>query len=200
MHVYDTYEGNTLADETLAGGLATESTETVTVDDDQRRRSRFRAETDAGTDVGVVLGRILRDGDVLSVSDDADAPRLQVALEPIEALVVDLSDAAADMTTAVALGHAAGNRHWDMAIRGGEAVFPATESAERMRETVEPHLPDGATLSWDTVSPALFDEGGPGTGLDGGHGHDHSHDHHDDHGHHAHSVASELFGAGGEDG
>jgi urease accessory protein len=223
MHVYDTYVGNTEAAEALDEQLANQPTETVTIDDEQRRRSRFRAETAAGTEVGVVLGRILRDGDVLAVDGDADAPCLRVALEPIEAMVVDLSAADDNLTAAVALGHAAGNRHWDMALRGEQALFPATEADERMRATVEPHLPDGATIAWDTVSPALFDDGGPGTGLAGGHGqdhghshrhagdHDHGHDHsHDtdqdhaadhshDHGHHAHRVASDLFETGGED-
>jgi len=212
MQVFDTYEGN-VDDEAVAARAAAADPATVTVDDDQRRRSRFRATTDAGTEVGVVLARTLRAGDLLSTGD-ADGPLLQVALEPIEALVVDLADADGDLTTAVALGHAAGNRHWDMAVRDEQVLFPATESDERMAATVEPHLPAGATLDRDLVSPGLFDDG-PGHGPDGqaydhaydGHAHDHAQDGAHDHGHshdhqhgtthaHEHHNGDDANGAG----
>jgi len=194
MEVFDTYEGNS-AEDSIADRLAAAEVATVTVTDDERRRSRFRAETDAGTEVGVVLARTLRAGDVLSTGDK-DGPLLEVALEPIEALVVNLGNAAGDLTAAAALGHAAGNRHWDLAIRGGAVLFPATESDERMTASLEPHLPDGAPVEWDTVSPGLFD-GGPGNGPD--------HDHTEDGGHvlgrHVHHDHShdEDESAGGED-
>lgn len=149
-----------------------------------------------------MLARTLRAGDLLSTGD-ADGSLLQVALEPIEALVVDLADADGDLTTAVALGHAAGNRHWDMAVRDEQVLFPATESDERMAATVEPHLPAGAALDRESVSPGLFDDG-PGHGPDG-HAHDHAHagDHEDgqahDHVHdgdHEHGHAHDHHGPG----
>jgi len=199
MEVFDTYEGN-VDDEAVAARAAVADPASVTVDDDQRRRSRFRATTDAGTEVGVVLARTLRAGDLLSTGD-ADGPLLRVALEPIEALVVDLADADGDLTTAVALGHAAGNRHWDMAVRDEQVLFPATESDERMAATVEPHLPAGATLDRESVSPGLFDDG-PGHGPDG-QVHDHGHDGHaHDHGHshdHAQDGAHEHAQDGAHD-
>lgn len=166
MEIYDTYEGNANEDAPLADRLAETDVETVSVDDDQRRRSRFRAATESGTEVGVVIGRELRAGDVLSASD-GDQSLVRVALEPVEALVVDLSAADGKLVTAVALGHAAGNRHWDMAVRDDCVLFPATESDDRMRETVDPHLPSGATLRWDSVSPATFDGGDVGHAGDG---------------------------------
>jgi urease accessory protein len=174
MEIYDTYEGNANEDAPLADRLTDTDVETVLVDDDQRRRSRFRATTESGTEVGVVIARELRAGDVLATSD-GDQSLVRVALEPVEALVVDLSAADGKLVTAVALGHAAGNRHWDMAVRDDRVLFPATESDDRMRETVDPHLPSGATLRWDSVSPATFDGGdighaGDGTGHTHGHG------------------------------
>jgi urease accessory protein len=167
VQVYDTFVGNIAEDDVAVEG----PTETVTVGEEQRRRSRFRAETDDGTDVGVVIGRCLREGDVLAADDDA--PALVVALDPIEAVVVDLADADGPLTRAVALGHAAGNRHWDMAVRGDAVLFPAPASADRVDATLGEHLPDGATTGRVAVSPALFDGGGPGHG--GGTDHTHSH-------------------------
>jgi len=167
--VYDTYEGN------VREGTSEEGRETVTVDDDRRRRSRFRARTDDGREIGVVVARELRAGDVLSASD-AEAPPVQVALDPVEAVTVDLSDAAP--TTAVALGHAAGNRHWDMAVRGQTVLFPAAESDDRIDATLGPHLPEGAIVGREAVSPALFDDA---TG-DGDHKHEHGHGHAHAHG------------------
>jgi len=186
MQIYDTYVGNRSAED-VTERLADSTVETVTVDDDQRRRSRFRATTDEGTEVGVVVGRELRAGDVLSTGDGESL--VEVALEPVEALVVDLTDAEGDLATAVALGHATGNRHWDMAVRGAEVLFPATESDDRMRETVNPHLPDGATLQREAVSPATFDGGAVGHGSDG-HSHDHAHAHSHDHTGHSHGHDS----------
>lgn len=192
MYVYDTYEGNTTDDEDLAAtvapdeGAAAEAVETVTIDDDQRRRSRFRTETEAGTEIGIVVGRELRAGDVLSSESD-DGPLVAVALADVEAVVVDLGEATkdADLVTAVALGHAAGNRHWEMAIRDDAVLFPATESDERIAATIEPHLPDGATVGRESVSPAVFDGDGPGVADHShGHGHEHGHDSHEhSHGH-----------------
>lgn len=185
MHVYDTYEGNK-SEEVIAQRLAAESVETVTVDDDQRRRSRVRIETDAGTEVGIVVGRTLQSGDVLS-ADSGGESLLAVSLEPTEAVVVDLSAVGdGELVTAVALGHAVGNRHWDLALRDEAVVIPATESDARIDATLDPHLPDGASVRRETVSPALFDGGGPGTsdhGHDGGHTHDHGHNGGHDHGH-----------------
>lgn len=192
MLVLDTYEGNVREDEALAAGVAAEDAETVTVDDDQRRRSRFRTETDQGTEVGIVLGRELRAGDVLG-SESGDGPLVEVALERVGAVVVDLGDVDAEepgaLVTAVALGHAAGNRHWDVALRDGAVLFPAAESDARMDATIDPHLPDGATVERESVSPAVFDDGGPGV-ADHSHARDHddqSHTHDHDHGDHSHA-------------
>jgi urease accessory protein len=169
MEIYDTYEGN-IETEAVEDG----DRETVTVGGDQRRRSRFRTTTDAGREVGVVVGRELRAGDVLS-AEAGDGPRLEVVLEPVEAVVVGLADAAADLTAAVALGHAVGNRHWEMAVRGSEVLFPAGESDTRVDATLGPHLPAGATVRHERVSPALFDgQVGPASHSHGD-GHSHSH-------------------------
>lgn len=171
MYVIDTYVGNRSEDDASAR-LAAGSYETVTVGDHERRRSRFRTETEEGSDVGVVVGRELRAGDVL----EGDGLTVVVELEDVEALVIDCASSE-DVLAAVELGHAAGNRHWDMAVRDGSVLFPVTESRERMESTVEPYLPAGAALSSESVPPSTFDGRGPththGEGEDGGN-HDHA--------------------------
>ncbi|MFC7197204.1 hypothetical protein ACFQL4_25455 [Halosimplex aquaticum] len=95
------------------------------------------------------------------------------------------------VTTALELGHAVGNRHWDLAVDGQRAYLPLADSRERMEATVELHLPDGATVEYDEVPPTLFDEG---DAADHSHSHgeaDHSHGGGESHSHsHGHGVRS----------
>lgn len=164
---------------------------TVTVDDTERRRSRVRTTAEDGTDLGIVVSRELRDGDVL----DADGTPVLVSLAPIDALVVDFAGvegSTATALTALELGHAAGNRHWDLAVEGERAYLPLAEKRERMDDEIRPHLPDGATVGTDKVSPALFDSG------DGGHAHSHVGGHSHDGGHaHSHGDSGHTHGSGG---
>ena len=90
------------------------------------------------------------------------------------------------MTTALELGHAVGNRHWDLAVEGPHAYLPVTEDRERMEAEVRPHLPDGVTVGTDSVSPALFDDATP----------DHDHSHGEDGHSHDHSDSSPAHGSG----
>jgi hypothetical protein len=46
-----------------------------------------------------------------------------------------------------------------------------------MEATVGTHLPDGATVAYEEVSPATFDGDRPGHGPGHTHDHDHSHSH-----------------------
>ncbi|MFA1609707.1 urease accessory protein UreE [Halobellus rubicundus] len=192
MRLADTYLGH--RDEVRPDPDAALS---VTLSDEERRRSRVRTETDSGEDIGIVVGETLADGDVLAT--DEGRPVL-VSLASTTALVVDLADAVdADLTDALALGHAAGNRHWDLAVDGPRAYFPVTEDHERMEGEIRPLLPAGASIGYEDVSPALFDGDAPGTiatpdhshsGAEAGHGHSHGgsrgHDHEHGHGDRAH--------------
>jgi urease accessory protein len=213
----------TLADDELAARADAADALTVTVDDTDRRRSRVRTTADDGTDVGIVVARKLRDGDVL----DADGRPVVVSLEPVDVLAVDLSGVSGSPSTVAAtaleLGHAVGNRHWDLALEGTTAYFPVTDDPERMEREVTPHCPEGATVGYDAVSPALFDDGqvgghgdsaghshsdADGHGNAGGHDHAHGadgHSHgHDDHGHdhshdrHGHDSGVRSLDSGGE--
>jgi urease accessory protein len=163
----------------------------VVLDDTSRRRSRARTRTERGRDLGIVVARELADGDVLE-TESGDL--VIVTLATVEALVIDFADAEVAATAALGLGHALGNRHWDLALRGEEALVPVTGSRKRIRSTVADHLPEGVALRFEQVPPTVFDDGGadhvhaadPASGHDpddghshgrgdGGHAHSHTH-------------------------
>ena len=189
MLVADEFRG-TLEDDTLAAAVEREGYLTVTVNDTERRRSRVRTTAEDGTDLGIVVARELRDGDVLR----ADGRFVVVSLAETTALVLDFAGAGEDAAlTALELGHTVGNRHWDLTVEGERAYLPVTDSRERMEATVDPYLPDGVTKYYEDVSPTLFNDesagytyGSDGHKPDHGHGHDpDSENHHGrGHGHH----------------
>jgi urease accessory protein len=194
MLVAETYVGHR-DDRAVAALLADADSHRVVLSDTERRRSRVRTTTESGTEVGVVVGRVLADGDVLE-TDGGDL--VVVELASVEALVVDFEAADdVDATTAVALGHAAGNRHWDLAVRGSEALFPATESRDRMDATVADELPDGATVRYEAVPPSTFDDG---DAADHSHADGTGHAHGHESGDHAHSNPHSHDHSTGEDG
>lgn len=162
MLVADAYLGHR-DDPSVAARLADADPARVRLSDTDRRRSRVRTETRDGRDLGVVVGRVLRDGDVL----DANGTLVVVDLEPVDALVLEVADVPA--TVALELGHAIGNRHRDLAVRGDEALIPVADSRERTAALVAADLPDGVTTRFEAVPPTTFDDGGSD------HGHDHSH-------------------------
>ncbi|WP_226012085.1 urease accessory protein UreE [Halomicrobium salinisoli] len=188
MLVADAYLGHR-EDPDVAERLADADPARVVLSDVDRRRSRVRTETEDGRDLGVVVGRELADGDVLE-TESGDL--VVVELAAVEALVLDFEDADVSATAALELGHAAGNRHWDLAVRDGEALFPMADSRERMEAAVADSLPDDVAVRTERVPPTTFDDGGSPGGHEHSHGdgHSHSHDSHShDHSHGDHSHA-----------
>jgi urease accessory protein len=177
MLVAETYVGHR-SEEAVASALAEAKTGTgdgvhrVVLTDTERRRSRVRTETADGADLGIVVARELADGDVLRIEDGG---LVVVELAAVEALVVDLADADAPTTAAVAFGHAVGNRHWDMAVRGTEVLFPVADDRERMERFIRTEAPTGATLDTERVSPTTFDDGSPDHSHGPSLGDDHAH-------------------------
>jgi urease accessory protein len=198
MRIAGSYVGHR-SEAAVADRLADADPVTVVLSDTDRQRSRVRTETDDGRDLGIVVPHDLGDGDVLEANDGT---LVVVELAPIDALVLDLDGSPISPTAALELGHALGNRHWDLALRDGDALFPVPDSRERMDAIVEHELPADVAHRYEAVPPTLFDDGdGPadhdhshGDGHSHGAGHDHSHSHddddsHDDHSHtHDHGV------------
>jgi len=184
-----------------------EAVETVVLSDAERKRSRVRTTTDAGTDIGLVLGdATLQPGDVVYADEERV---IAVAFEEREALVVDLSGVSGGAETLAALielGHAVGNRHRDLATRGSEVLFPIEGESDRIEDEIDPRLPEGATTRRELVDPTLFDaseEPHAGRGRDdGGHGggdDDHQHPGHADDHTHPHADDGRSHSHGGEE-
>ncbi|KAA9395816.1 urease accessory protein UreE [Haloarcula sp. CBA1130] len=182
MLVADTYLGHH-DDDSVAENLDASDCATVVLSDTERQRSRVRTETTDGRDLGIVVARDLADGDVLEAEDGS---RIIIELAAIEALVLDFADSDVSPTEALELGHAVGNKHWTLATRDREALFPVTDSKERMEATVAELLPADVPTRYEHVPPTTFDDGGvdhthgeSDHTHDGGHSHGggHAHDH-----------------------
>ena len=169
--------------------------ERVVLDERERRRSRIRTTTDAGTEIGIIVEdeRGLRPGDVL-VDDDERVVLVEFADR--EALVVDFSGGnAAAMARATELGHAVGNRHRDLAVRGGEVLIALDADGDRTVEEVTAMLPAGAETRREHVDPTRFDGTGTADHDHGDDGHDHGHggdDHDHGPGSHSHAPGSDI--------
>jgi urease accessory protein len=148
--------------------------ERLRVDDARRRRSRFRASTDAGRELGVVVPGAdpLATGDVLL----ADDVMVVVELSEVPALAVTFP-ADADPARAAAVGHAVGNRHWDLAVEDETLYVPAGPDPDGRHRLLDALVPAAATIERTAVEPSLFDRSESGVhGNSTESDHDHSHD------------------------
>lgn len=167
MLVADTYLG-TLTDDDVAGRVDAADPFRVVLDDTDRRRSRVRTTTGDGTELGIIVGRELRDGDVLvaresesnteSGGERNDGEQLVVVeLDGIPAVELSFEEVApSGLPSAVVLGHAVGNRHRDLAVVDDRVLVRAEQDIDRLESLLAKHLPDGATTTRTTVSPAAF--------------------------------------------
>jgi len=135
--------------------------EHVTLADEQRRRSRVRTETDAGTEVGILCDDPLRDGDVIHDGDVA----VVVSLESLDAYEIDLRDVPPN--EAACIGHDLGNIHLKMAFGDGYAYVPVTPDSTRY---IRRELSEEAGLRKVGVRPSVFDDD-RGDEHHGGHSH-----------------------------
>ncbi|WEL18368.1 Urease accessory protein UreE [Halorhabdus sp. SVX81] len=150
--------------ETVVGSIAAfddRTIEYVRLSDAERKRSRVRTTTDAGTDVGLVLGDTsVEAGDVVYADDDR---AIAIAFEDRPALAIDVSALADDGGThgcLLELGHFLGNRHYDLVVEGATAFVPV-EADRPIADAIRARLPDGAEVTRRTVDPTLFDESDP---------------------------------------
>lgn len=191
--------GNRNADpelaETLAAHEADGTLERVVLDNTERRKSRLRVETDAGTDLGILVDKPeLSAGDVLVVEDDL---AVVVEFEAREAFVIELPEPTEPaLLTAVELGHRIGNQHWDIAVDNGTVYIPVEADKAIIEDVLGPYLPADAETRYEVVEADRFVDGdqtvdhGHGSDHDHGHGSDHDHSHGSDH-EHTHSHESD---------
>jgi len=176
--------------------------ETIVLDDTERKRSRLRVSTDAGTDLGVLVDQPeLVAGDVLLCNDDR---AVIVAFEQREAFVIEFAAAEAAVSTGVELGHRIGNQHWDIAVDGARIYVPVDADRAIIENVLGPYIPESAATRYETVDAERFvDSSDPDpdhahddadhTHGDHAHGHSHEHNHDDDHDHsHEHDHTDEA--------
>lgn len=199
MKRVDGVVGNRNADpelaETLAAHEADGTLERVVLDNTERRKSRLRVETDAGTDLGILVDQPeLSAGDVLVVEAEF---AVVVEFEAREAFVIDLPEPTESaLLTAVELGHRVGNQHWDIAVDDGTVYIPVEADKAIIEDVLGPYLPADAETRYEVVDADRFVDGdqtvdhGHGSDHDHGHGSDHDHSHGSDH-EHTHSHESD---------
>lgn len=157
--------------------------ERVRIEAGDRRRSRLRVETDAGTDLGLVPDRELRSGDVLVLEKER---AVVVEFESREAAIIPLPDPTRESLVQIGkLCHRIGNQHWDLAVHDGALYVPVAADRHVLEDVLGPHLPPETEISYATVDAGLWIDG------DGTHSeHDHGHGDHDHgHGHREHTHA-----------
>jgi urease accessory protein len=161
-------------DSELASRLAETDAHRVVLSDTDRRRSHVRTETRDGRELGIAVGRVLGDGAVLETESGA---LVVVELEPIEVLVIGFDGSDVTATAALELGHAIGNHHWELSVRGTEALIRGEESLERMEAALSESLPADVTVRHERVLPTTFDETPAPHDHGDGHAHAHAHSH-----------------------
>jgi len=192
MKRIDSIVGNIHSDPDLAAEIEAHeengTLERVVLDTSDRRKSRLRVETDAGSDLGILVDQPeLSAGDILFVEDDHAAV---IEFEEIEAFVIELP-AATDSTlmAVVELGHRIGNQHWDVAVEAGTVYVPVEADKSIIETVLGEYLPAGAETRYEVVAAERFVDGESHADHDHTHGDaaDHSHAHGSDHDHsHSH--------------
>ena len=202
MKRVDGVVGNVERDPELAAEIDTHeqagTLETVVLDDTERKRSRLRVTTDAGTDLGVLVDQPeLVAGDVLVLDDDR---AVVVAFEQREAFVIEFPAAEAAVSTGVELGHRIGNQHWDIAVDGARIYIPVEADRAIIEDVLGPYIPESATTRYETVDADRFieDDDTAASGHDVDHGHAHGDDAHD-HGDNAHDHGGESHHHGDDE-
>lgn len=124
--------------EALHGMQHADAVEYIVLEPQDAARRRIRARTDRGTDCAISLSRDerLRDGAVLLI-------------ESGRAIVVRLTETQwlpfmpADLTSALEIGHAAGNAHWRVRIKDGTLWAALEGPEEQYRNRVDALVASG---------------------------------------------------------
>src|SRR5262245_8660541 len=138
---------------------------------EERRWTRKRVVTSAGREVGLALptGSVLRPGDIVAIEPEWF---LQIEARPEPVLAV--TPRSADEAIRVAFD--VGNRHFPLALDGGELLVPDDRAMEQLLTRLG--------LVWRRRAAVFAPLGGghghePGRSVFDGHSHDHGHHHHD---------------------
>jgi urease accessory protein len=145
-----------------------ETTASVTLSYDQRRRARLRAQLDDGTDVGLLLprGLLLKDGDRLRSEDGTKTILVRAAVEELSCASTQ------DPHLLLRAAYHLGNRHVALQVEPRRLLYQ------------HDHVLDGMVRELGLEVTALKAPFEPEAGAYGhddsraGHRHDHQHGHH----------------------
>lgn len=153
---------------------------TLTLDWDQRQKSRFDGTDSQGRRIGVFLprGTVVRGGDVLVTQDGS---LLKVVAAPQAVLRITPCHAHGSPFDLIRAAYHLGNRHVPIELKPNHLkIEPDHVLADMLRQM---HL-----IVKEAMEP--FEPESGAYGEHGGHGHDHGHAHHHPHdhdGHHGHA-------------
>jgi urease accessory protein len=156
MNIYSEILGNVLSD-TLWQQRLNDAAEVEYIFLDQwtAQKSRFVAHGNCGNLYAVALQRQqqLRDGDVLSFSDDGYGIAV-IRLNLSEVMVIDLQKLITRNTDtvlrrAVELGHAIGNQHWPAVVKGTTIYVPLTVDKRVMLSVMDTHRFEDVTYHFE---------------------------------------------------
>lgn len=162
-------------DEKLKAYERDDSLERVAIDLSERKKSRLRVETDAGTDLGIIVDHSeLRAGDVLFVDDEQ---AVVVRFQRREAYVIELPEPGEGaIHAAVELGHRIGNQHWDIAVEDRTVYVPVEADKHIIEDVLNDYISSGATTRYEEVDARLFLESPDDRRA--AHSRNHAHDNH----------------------
>jgi len=109
----------------------TDNFETIKLSRSDLEKTRLRAKTNQGTDVGIVLnsGTKIQNGDVLLSNSDKFIIIQQIPEKVISVKKKDKTEANFDKIL-ILLGHIIGNRHRPIQIEDGKIIFPILSESE----------------------------------------------------------------------
>lgn len=146
------------------------------------QKSRLRATSDRGTELGINLerGTVLRDGDVL-YRDSERGRMIVVRLKAEEVLRITILPTASDgelIDVAVRLGHLLGNQHWPVKMDGRTVYVPVSVDKRVVETVLKTYDLPGIVYAFETHAVGAI------LPLQAtGHAHDHVHPHSHPHGH-----------------
>lgn len=151
--------------------------ETVELTPLEAQKGRLRTVTDAGTPLGLSVGRgtSLCDGDVLYLNEE-EGRMIVARLKPEEVLVITVKPAASAaelLRVAVHLGHVLGNQHWPVKIEGMSVSVPLSVDKKVMETVLKTYDLQGIEYRFEQGSVGAIPRVVP---------HEHPHPHR--HGHH----------------
>lgn len=137
--------GNRITDSSWSGKLKNAAIEYLNLDQWTAQKSRFIAQTTAGTEYAVALKRHTRveNGDILEYDPQKNtAVVIRIELKPV--LIVDLQQIAAKspeemIRRSLEIGHAVGNQHWPAIVKGTRLYIPLTVDKKVMMSVMDTH-------------------------------------------------------------